>query len=521
MSRVVSVSCEMPNCGIADNRYLWKCEGCSRRFHAACVGVQRNQEELVRTYMLPACSDCQERVAMELNFKQLLHQQAILAELVKKHSEAIHRSTQTLQKVGVVHEALDRQEAMFDELKKELATAKRVASPTKTVNEIKCHVSSLFDDALNTVKLDVTESIGTLTDSLSRNLTSHLEHVLYKVDEQLENVNENLIDVAASSKCSAPEILEEVRIIGNEISKHVHSNQLIQLNDSIILPSIADELATVKDKTDEPAKSGWRILGNKRVWKHDWTEYDEKMTRRIQQQKEAAQARRRAKNRRRRRTRNYNRSLNNGIHNHSNNNNNTYTNSQIRRYNGNGYSNYRRNFNSNNYNNRNFTTIPYRTNYNNYEARFMNDNNNINRNSRNYNNNNSNSYDNLNFNKHNYHTNNNYNQLPPDRELLAAAKDRFSRPPPNHQPMHFQGGERINPANNTLPSLFAPTAPTHSPYMMTQFQKGETLNPYPVRASSIPAPSATAHSTNLMTPGTSSAPPCQTCTGRHLCFPQN
>lgn len=52
----------------------------------------------------------------------------------------------------------------------------------------------------------------------------------------------------------------------------------------------------------------------------------------------------------------------------------------------------------------------------------------------------------------NFNSRNNSNNLPPDRILLAAAKDRFSRPPP-------------------FPYRPTPTI---------RFQQGETLNPYPV-----------------------------------------
>lgn len=70
----------------------------------------------------------------------------------------------------------------------------------------------------------------------------------------------------------------------------------------------------------------------------------------------------------------------------------------------------------------------------------------------------------------------NHSFLPPDRVLLATAKDRFSRPPANYQPT-------------------------------MQFKRGEILNPYPAseahqRSVAVPPP-------NWMTPSTSSAATCE------------
>ena len=499
MATYLSVGCEIPSCGTADNRYLWKCEGCSRRFHAACVGVQRNQEELIRSFMLPACSECQERVAMELNFKQLLHQQAILAELVKKHTEAIHRSAHSLQKVEVVHEALERHEAVLDELRQELTTAKKINSPTKTVNAIKHHMSSLFDDALNTVKFDMTESVSSLTDSLSRNLTSQLEHVLYKVDEQLEVVNENLMDVAASSKCSAPEILEEVRIIGSEIARQTNSNVQNNSVDGIPHLSLADELAAPSPPVQVISNSGWRFLGAKRVWKHDWTEFDKKLSRREQQQREAARARRRLRNRRRG---NNNRINHRNHYNYNNNNSNNYFNTRNygygnnnnninSYYRNNGRINHRNHYNYNNYVDRNnynnlwnsnirsnhnnnnsnnyFNTRNYGNNNNNINSYYRNNDNDNGTNNHNSNNNGDHNYNFQNNNINNGNTNANVSNsdfpLPPDRVLLAAAKHQFSRPPSDYRPnIQFERGETLIPHSvyNEPSRLIAPRLPPAS-----------------------------------------------------------
>lgn len=89
---------------------------------------------------------------------------------------------------------------------------------------------------------------------------------------------------------------------------------------------------------------------------------------------------------------------------------------------------------------------------------------------------------------HNQHNNNNKdncnsfrsNFLPPDRVLLAAAKDHFSRPPTNFQPT-------------------------------IRFQRGETLNPYPARDHA-------AHQ-RMQVPPTPFNQHCRSCCCERPCFP--
>ena len=523
MTSLVSGNCAVCGFGSSDNRNLWKCEGCSLRFHAACAGVQRNKEDQIRSYMMPACNDCQERIAMELNFRHLVHQQALLADLVKKHSDAIHKSTSTLQKIGIVQEALERQETLFDELKQELSSVKKVNSPTKVVRQINNHVTTLFDDAITSAKVNMTESLGILSNSITNKLTSHIDEITNKVDEQLEAVNENLIDVATSkTQCSVPEILEEFRIISSRISEY--TPRMMPIENSIGYPSVADEITMAGQPSNDLPNSGWRFLGSRKVWKQDWTAYDTKLHRIMQQQKQADKARkRRARRRNHYRRNNYNRNNNprhnHIIHNNNNDNNNNFVNNNRNNYNSNYYnnnnnSNNNRNnknyFNNNNNNqnqnrnlnfNRNLDNNHQSTNRNNYNfntnsnRRYTNHNRHVNNsflnnnNSPNYNmanrqqNNVTNSYNNQ------QHTNSNRfhaNQLlPPDRVLLAAAKDRFSRPQSN----------------------FIPTI---------QFQRGETLNPYPANDEfSLSQPQMISDPAHLPTSQ------CIACSSRHSCLQRN
>ncbi|XP_058816989.1 myb-like protein D [Topomyia yanbarensis] len=190
------------------------------------------------------------------------------------------------------------------------------------------------------------------------------------------------------------EVLDEVKIItnsvGSDILKEVQSlaGSINTLDSSIrdaclppAGPSLMDELNAQSTKSGDSghrstaeATEGWRILGSKKVWRSDWTEYDTRNQRRIQQQKmkDRAMARRKANKK------------------------------QLHRISRSSYYNYN-----------------------------LNDNNNSNNNSNNNRNNNRN-----NNSSNNRNNNNNTqggrptagNSLPRDKDLLAAARVQFSRP---------------------------------------------------------------------------------------------
>ncbi|XP_055526888.1 putative uncharacterized protein DDB_G0286901 [Wyeomyia smithii] len=239
----------------------------------------------------------------------------------------------------------------------------------------------------------MTESLGILSNSITNKLTSHIDEITNKVDEQLEAVNENLIDVATSkTQCSVPEILEEFRIIGSRISEY--TPRMMPIENSIGYPSVAEEITMAGQPSNDLPNSGWRFLGSRKVWKQDWKAYDTKLHRIMQQQKQADKNQNRSLN--------FNRNLGNNHQSTNRNNYNFNTNSNRR------YTNHNRHVNNS----------------------FWNNNNSPNYNMANRQHNNvTNSYNNQ------QHTNSNRfhaNQLlPPDRVLLAAAKDRFSRPQSN------------------------------------------------------------------------------------------
>lgn len=179
-------------------------------------------------------------------------------------------------------------------------------------------------------------------------------------------------------------------------------------------------------------QSGWRLLGTRNVWKADWTDYDKRQLNRLKQRKQAENARKRKKQAR-------------------------FTN------------------NNHTHHNRNHTSRRSDMQHNHSYHQI---------------NNNCNNDGALNI-MRSYSGN---SLLPPDRILLAAAKERFSKPP-------------------RWSSSDAPT--THRPI---QFQSGEILNPYPTN-DEFPR-STSGRQTNLRSPGyfLNSATLCEACHAQRSCF---
>ncbi|XP_055543137.1 GATA zinc finger domain-containing protein 16-like [Wyeomyia smithii] len=277
---------------------------------------------------------------------------------------------------------------------------------------------------------------------------NNLETLLKNLKHELATINKNhsISGALSTLKNHLTSLVDLTSIklreeIKNEISQlgkqSPHEDPNIKLNILDELKSLSTKFDTIQKKAqlstspvsqNDCDHSGWRLIGSTKRWKADWRFFDEKTKRREEQDR----IRFRAWRNRQKRSRQRNRAsrisnLPNRNHVYSNNNNNN---------------NYHRgqNINFNTNSNRRYTN----PNVNNSVLN--------NHNSPNYNMVNKQQNNGTNYHNDRQHTNSNRfhaNQmLPPDRVLLAAAKDRFSR----------------------TQAYFIPTI---------QFQRGETLNPYP------------------------------------------
>lgn len=367
----------------------------------------------------------------------------------------------------IIRDAVDRLEVSLADMRKQLTVAR-----TSDLTDIKNHLTSLCDTAVQSSMADstVTQIIGNVssviretcnmdnfetsvqhaTEVLVNKVALNVEHVSSKLEDHLEAMRVSLSEVCAK-EFPASEILREVKYLSDAVAamqfpETAHSNNSHQLT---LADELAEDLALARSHLDEPLEvdSGWRLLGAKKVWKSDWTAYDLRQLRRRQQEKAAQKARNRRKSNKKNNYNNNNGHINqiNNINNTNNNRSNTNTNHKTTSINNRTNNNNNSNHDNNNYN---FPTCSY-VNYNN--------------NNHNCNNNNKNSNNNIIYNNNKNNSNNKINSfLPPDKDLLAAAKVAFSRPPTDIQRgIRFQRGSILNPY--PVDHQFPQAQPTSTP----------------------------------------------------------
>lgn len=433
--------CASNICTVSDDRHVWYCHGsCGKKFHAACVGAQRNHEQSILEYMLPICNDCQKRFLLEVNFEKFFDQQQESIRLNKLMIESNHKIAANLNKFNI-NEGFESMETLLNDLKSdfEATTAKisnaavEIANNSAKVNEltariqngkhddvaIKNHLTSLFDISMQATKNNIMDYV----DALTSDLTRELKHIC----SEFEKVSGLIIDMAghctehnnSQANLISVDIIDELK----QLSCAVNSLEIRTTSSpSTAAPSNLGAEMSAK-AANESDSSGWRMLGARNVWKASWAEYDARQLRRVEQQKQADKAKKRRKRNAMQKNKNNINKINHRWNNSSN------------------------------------PNIRNQNNCNNYRPAVFNNNNN---------------------NRHQKVG----KMLPPDKDLLAAAKVTFSNPPVGN----LRG---------------------------IQFRRGEVLNPYPV-GNEIPQTSYT--STSNWSCGPAFSQHCSSCSCERSCF---
>ncbi|XP_058828336.1 integrator complex subunit 1 homolog [Topomyia yanbarensis] len=359
--------------------------------------------------------DCQHNLKVGIDTRKVLYQQEKLFESITTQTDCNLQIAADIKKFNSIVDLFENVELQLKEsvANVNINTSSQVANAVSALSQaidsnsfnkadelvtLKNHITSLFNISMGSTKKHIEEYVNDLTADLTRELK--------KICSEVQNLSTLTIDMAAhcnehylSESRPTREVLDEVKIItysvGSDILKEVQSlaGSINTLDSSIrdaclppAGPSLMDELNAQSTKSGDSghrstaeATEGWRFLGSKKVWRSDWTEYDTRNQHRIQQQKmkDRAMARRKANKK------------------------------QLHRISRSSYYNYN-----------------------------LNDNNNSNNNSNNNRNNNRN-----NNSSNNRNNNNNTqcgrptagNSLPRDKDLLAAARVQFSRPPFENQ----------------------------------------------------------------------------------------
>lgn len=474
--------CTVESCDISDDHFLWKCEYCEKHFHAACIGVQRHQERSITSFMIPLCADCQQHLNAGIDTQKVLYRQEQLIDSITSQTDANLQVAADLKKLNefAIGPLFDNIELQLKEsvTNVNINTASKLENAVSTLTRdiaqnsiksdelvaLKNHLTTLFDISMQTTRKRIEEHVKELTVDLSRELAKiraevenlsgvtidMASHCNEHNDSQSHSTVDALHEVKSLTNTVGGEILKEVKSLGIAVNGLENSISKIRLPPEASPPSLMDELA---EQSTNESTEGWRTLGSKKVWRSDWTEYDSRKRLREQQQKARAKAIKRKK--------------------------------AIKRQ-----WNIKNNFNTNsNSNQDNTNEIVPTCSYYNYNS--------------------SSSSNNTNRNSHQTGT----SFLPPDKDLLAAAKVQFSRPPvENQRGIRFQRGVTLNPypVDHQLPQPNSTS--TQAEYRQArQFEDGETRNPYPTNGHG---------NAQWMAPG-SSTTSCEACTCRHSCFPKN
>lgn len=266
------MSCKICKSGVNDNRFLWKCDSCSKRFHAACIGVKREHEDLVREYMIPACNECQSRVSVELNLKELICQQSLLADQIKLQTEVNHRASLKLQNDSVLHEALDRLESQLDSIKNELNCINKGSSVTAAISSMKNQFSSLLDDTLDVVSKNV-------IDSFKSSMVT-FQHGLDGIGIMTQEISDKLHQTKEDSQTNSVniDVLDELRALSAAFASFEEN---LPTSLKCASPNIADELEDIElnlfaPSANQESNTGWRWFNGRRTswrrWKADWSD---------------------------------------------------------------------------------------------------------------------------------------------------------------------------------------------------------------------------------------------------------
>lgn len=298
-----------------------------------------------------------------------------------------------------------------------------------TRNRIEEYVKELTSDLTRELKkiCDEVQTLSGVTMDMASHCNQHTTNASSKTRDALNEVR----NIAST----VGDIFNEVKPLASAIHTLDSNISAARLAPTMSPPSLMNELNTADRGAQLENEGGWRTLGSKRIWRANWTEYDERMLRLVQQQKardKAIKRRKNNKNKWNRRTNSSNRNPHEGFSGHHL------------------------------FNNVNNNNMGSRSNYNT-------------------------NYSNKNYSNNIDHRSSQQTALPLDRDLLAAARVAFSRPPPTENPNWIR------------------------------FQRGETINPYPVNhQASQPNPS----SSTTPPPG-NSQPPCEACAHRNSNFHPN
>lgn len=267
------MKCGIANCAMmSDNNFLWTSAGtCNRHFHAACVGVQRNSEELIRAFMLPLCIECQPQAKAELDLQKLAIKQQKMTENITHLLECSHKIITKSNSLSATIETLDGIESKLNEL----------THGQKRIIEInKCNTNKILERTqtfMDTAVLDQNKAAETATEVA----TAALEHIKTTTTEALQYIPvsmENIkVDIAEAHQFFKNEVKLRMEELTSAFSTfnashklHTYTHHLVeeleaaQRKKSAEHTIIRTELTTATPPLTPQPISGWRFIGTKK-----------------------------------------------------------------------------------------------------------------------------------------------------------------------------------------------------------------------------------------------------------------
>ncbi|XP_055585335.1 glycosyltransferase-like protein gnt13 [Uranotaenia lowii] len=208
--------CGVISCSINDDRFLWKCEFCNKKYHAACVGVQRQREHFISAFMVPMCADCQPTLRKEVDVRKLLYQQEQLVDAIHSQTDTNHRIAADLKKFCLVSELFDSIEHLLNDVKETLANVNK--NNSNMCSAVGKHMKA-YDSQLNMTMTHINESNSTT----SANIIKHLDERLNCLRNDLATpMKEAEQEIPQGTDSSILHILEEVKLVKN--NNNINSN---------------------------------------------------------------------------------------------------------------------------------------------------------------------------------------------------------------------------------------------------------------------------------------------------------
>ena len=265
------MQCQVPDCKQpTDQHNIWKCNGrCQRYFHAACIGVKREWEEMLCEYAVILCHQCRPEFVDIQRLFHGIHKQLELLNFIKNKMATIQTFEDALQdsqkSLDAILSQLDSNNKTSTKIKNLLAEMSQAPSSDVSMEQVK----KTIEDTTTYQNQRLAESFGRIQEITS----SHRDDIIKTI--------------TSAEKCPSDIILavhDEVRSLISSIKT--------QKEDEVHEKTLAEELNEI-NALKSAEDGGWRFIGTKKVWKPDWSDFDARQRTRRKQEKEADKARRR------------------------------------------------------------------------------------------------------------------------------------------------------------------------------------------------------------------------------------